>query len=159
MSASDNPADPIEPNAGTEQRGLPAVATAAPLVSLDERQWAMLAHLSALLGYLVTSGWGGSVGGFLGPLIVWLAKKDTMPFVDQQGKEALNFSITICLAFAALVVLLLPITVVTLGLGLLVIIPAFAVVGLYALVFTIIASVKAHEGVAYRYPFALRLIK
>lgn len=115
----------------------------------------MLAHLSALLGYLVTSGWGGSAGGFLGPLIVWQMKKDTMPFVDQQGKEALNFSISICIAFA----LLFAFTIMTLGIGLIITLPAFLLVGLYALILTIIASIKANEGVAYRYPIAIRLIK
>ncbi len=120
-------------------------------ISADERQWAMLAHLSALLGYVLT----GSVGGFLGPLIVWMMKKDTMPFVDQQGKEALNFSISICIAFA----LLIAFTVGTLGFGIILTLPAFFVVAIYALVFTIIASVKANEGVPYRYPVAIRLIK
>lgn len=119
----------------------------------------MLAHLSALLGYLVTSGWGGSAGGFLGPLIVWQMKKDTMPFVDQQGKEALNFSISICIAFALLFTFGIAFGILTLGLGFLLVVPAFIAVALYALVFTIIASIKANEGVAYRYPIAIRLIK
>ena len=131
-----------------------AVAVSAG-ISAEERQWAMLAHLSALLGYLLTSGWAGSVGGFIGPLIVWLIKKDTMPFVDSQGKESLNFSITICIAFAVLFAF----GIMTLGIGFLIAIPAMLVVGLYALVFTIIASIKANEGVHYRYPIALRLIK
>jgi len=134
---------------------MPVVATDMGGVSGDERQWAMLAHLSALLGYIVTSGWAGSAGGFLGPLIVWMIKKDTMPFVDQQAKEALNFSITICLAFAVLWTF----GIVTLGIGLLIALPVMLVVGLYALVYTIIASMKAYEGVPYRYPIALRLIK
>ena len=114
----------------------------------------MLAHLSALLCYILTSGWAGSAGGFLGPLIVYLIKKDTMPFVAQQAKEALNFSITICIAFAVLFAF----SIVTLGLGLIVTLPSMLIVGLYAIVYTIIASMKAYEGVAYRYPLALRLI-
>ncbi len=124
-------------------------------ISGDERQWAMIAHLSALLGYILTSGWAGSAGGFLGPLIVWLIKKDTMPFVDQQAKEALNFSITICIAFAVL----WTVTIMTFLIGAIVTLPLMLIVGLYALVYTIIASMKAYEGVAYRYPLALRLIK
>ena len=134
---------------------MPVVATEMGGVSGDERQWAMLAHLSALLGYIVTSGWAGSAGGFLGPLIVWMIKKDTMPFVDQQAKEALNFSITICIAFA----MLWTFGIMTLGIGFLIALPLMLVVGLYALVYTIIASMKAYEGVPYRYPIALRLIK
>ena len=55
----------------------------------------MFAHLSALLGGLVTAGWAGGVGCFLGPLVIWLMKRETMPFVGDQAKEALNFNITV----------------------------------------------------------------
>jgi uncharacterized Tic20 family protein len=154
MSETDPPPDPIPPQQPPGS-ATPVVATEIGGVSGDERQWAMLAHLSALLGYIVTSGWAGSAGGFLGPLIVWMIKKDTMPFVDQQAKEALNFSITICIAFAVLWTF----GIMTLGIGFLVALPLMLVVGLYALVYTIIASMKAYEGVPYRYPIALRLIK
>ncbi len=135
----------------------PVNPVAAPAVtsSADERQWAMFAHLSALLGGLVTSGWGGSVGFFIGPLIIWLMKKDTMPFVDDQAKEALNFAITISIVCVALVML----TILSLGIGLLLTVPLMMAVGIAALVMIIIAAMKAHEGVAYRYPIALRLVK
>jgi uncharacterized Tic20 family protein len=126
-----------------------------PAVSAEERQWAMIAHLSALLGGVVTGGWGHSMACFIGPLIVWLIKKDTLPFVDDQGKEALNFNITVLIVF----VLLALFSVMTLGIGLLIAVPAYLVVALLWLVFTIVAAIKSHEGVAYRYPFALRLIK
>ncbi len=131
-------------------------ASATPAtVSPDERQWAMFAHLSALLGGLVTSGWAGSIGFFIGPLVIWLMKKDTMPFVDDQAKEALNFAITVSIACLVLLVL----TLVTLGIGALLTVPLFAVIGIGALVLVIIAAMKAKEGIAYRYPFALRLVK
>jgi len=122
--------------------------------SAEEKQWAMFAHLSALLGGILTGhmfGWGC----FLGPLIIWLVKKDTMPFVNDQGKEALNFNITLAIIGMALLVL----SVITLGVGLLIAIPAGLIAGVAWLVFTIIAAIKASEGVAYRYPFAIRLIK
>ena len=115
----------------------------------------MFAHLSALLGGLLTSGWGGNIGFFIGPLVIWLMKKDTMPFVNDQAKEALNFAITVSIAFVALMIL----TVMTLGVGALLTVPLMLVIGVTALVFVIIAAMKANEGVAYRYPFALRLIK
>jgi len=121
----------------------------------EERQWAMFAHLSALLGGLLTSGWAGSIGFFIGPLVIWMMKKDTMPFVGDQAKEALNFAITVSIACLALLVL----TLLTLGIGALLTVPLFAVIGITALVFVIIAAIKASEGVAYRYPFALRLVK
>lgn len=129
------------------------VATATPTAA--ERQWAMLAHLSALLGALLTSGWGGSIGFFIGPLIIWLVKREEMPFVDDQGKEALNFGITVSIACFALLLL----TLLSLGIGVLVTVPLFLVVSITALVLVIIAAIKANEGVAYRYPFSLRLIK
>jgi len=131
----------------------PAAPAGAP--SAEERQWAMFAHLSALLGGILTSGWGGNIGFFIGPLVIWLMKKDTMPFVNDQAKEALNFAITVSIAFLALMVL----TVMTLGVGALLTVPLMLIIGVTALVFVIIAAMKANEGVAYRYPFALRLVK
>ena len=122
--------------------------------STEERTWALFAHLSALLGCIVTGHWFGW-GCFLGPLIIWLVKKDSMPFVDDQGKEALNFNITIAIIGLALLLL----TLMTLGLGVLLAIPVGVVVGVAWLVFTIIAAIRANEGVRYRYPFTLRLIK
>lgn len=121
----------------------------------EERQWAMFAHLSALAGGLATSVLHAGWGMFLGPLIIWLIKKDTMPFVNDQGKEALNFTITVSLIMLALWIF----TFMTLGIGLLITIPAMLVVGIAALVMVIMAAIKANEGVAYRYPFAVRLIK
>lgn len=132
-----------------------AETTAAGGIPAQERQMAMFAHLSALLGGIVTAGWAGSIGCFVGPLVIWLVKKDTMPFVDDQGKEALNFNITVAIAFFALFVL----GIVTLGIGFAIALPLMLVIGIAWLVLTIIASIKANEGVAYRYPFALRLIK
>lgn len=136
-------------------------ATAAPppppvsgMPSQDERQWAMFAHLSALLGGLLTSAIGGW-GFFLGPLVIWLMKKETMPFVADQAKEALNFNITVSAIFLILLIL----SLLTLGLGFLLTVPIMLVVGLAALVLIIMAAIKANEGVAYRYPFAVRLIK
>ena len=119
-------------------------APASVVPSAEERQWAMFAHLSALLG-LVTAGWAC----FLGPLVIWLVKKDTMPFVADQAKEALNFNITIMIAGPICWILVF----VLIGFVLL---WALAIVWI---VFTIMAAIKANEGVAYRYPFALRLIK
>lgn len=113
----------------------------------EERQWAMFAHLSALIGGLLTGHWLG-IGCFLAPLIIWLVKKDTMPFVADQAKEALNFNITV--AIAGLICGLL--MFVLIGFVLL------PVLGIVWLVMIIMAAIKANEGVTYRYPFALRLI-
>ncbi|MEN1943901.1 DUF4870 domain-containing protein [Luteimonas sp. MJ293] len=120
-------------------------------ISAEERQWAMFAHLSSLLG-LVT----GGLGCFLGPLVIWLVKRETMPFVDDQGKEALNFNITV---FGVSVILMIIGTILMVILiGFLFYLMVFAI-GVFWLVITIIAAIKANEGVRYRYPFAIRLIK
>ena len=111
-------------------------------ISAEERQWAMFAHLSALIGLVIP------LGNLIGPLVIWLMKKESMPFVDQQGKEALNFQITVLIAMMISAVLI----IVVIGFVLM------FLVGLAALVLTIMAGIKANEGVAYRYPFTLRLI-
>ena len=132
-----------------------ATTPATTGVSAEERQWAMFAHLSALLGGLLTSGWAGSVGFFIGPLVIWLMKRETMPFVNDQGKEALNFAITVSIVCAALLLL----TIMSLGIAALLTIPLMLVVGIGSLVLVIMAAIKANEGIAYRYPFAIRLVK
>lgn len=110
--------------------------------SADERQWAMFSHLSALIGLIIP------FGSIVGPLVIWLIKKDTMPFVNDQGKEALNFNITV--AIAAIVGWILCFILI----GFLVL----AVLAIGWLVFVIIATIKANEGTTYRYPFTLRLV-
>ena len=117
--------------------------TAANGVSAEEKQWGMFAHLAALAGIVIP------LGNLLGPLIVWLVKKDTMPFVADQGKEALNFNITVFIAAFISGILRL----VLIGFLLLI------VVGIAWLVLTIMAALAANKGEAYRYPFTLRLIK
>ncbi len=103
----------------------------------------MLCHLLALSGYIIP------LGNVLGPLIIWLLKKDTSAFVDDQGKESLNFQITVLIA------VLVATATCLIGIGV-VLLPA---VGILSLVFVIIAAVKANSGERYRYPVALRLIK
>lgn len=148
-----DPVPPASPPSATPLVHAPDAQVSG--VSSEERQWAMIAHLSALLGGVVTGGWGHSLACFVGPLIVWLIKKDSMPFVDDQGKEALNFNITVGIVFLALTVF----GFLTLGIGFLFIWPLYLILALAWLILAIIAAIKSHEGVAYRYPFALRLIK
>ena len=115
-----------------------------PQSNKEEQNWAMFCHLAALSGFIIP------LGNILGPLILWLIKKDTMPLVDQHGKEALNFQITVLFAFIISAVL----TIVLIGFLLM------FVVGIGALVLTIMAAVKVSNGqLDYRYPWAVRLIK
>lgn len=109
----------------------------------NARQWAMFCHCSAFFGLIFP------FGNLLGPLIVWQLKRESDPFIDAQGKEALNFQITV--AIAAMVSVLLMVVVIGF--------PLLLLVGVGALVLTIIGGVKANEGRDYRYPFTWRLLK
>ena len=107
--------------------------------SQEDKTLALLTHLS------------GIVLSFVVPLIVWLIHKDKADkaFLNDQAKEALNFQITIAIAFLICTVL----SFIIIGALLM------PLVWIFNLIFCILAGVKANEGVAYRYPFALRLIK
>ncbi|PBQ10921.1 orotate phosphoribosyltransferase [Pseudomonas congelans] len=106
-------------------------------------QWAMFCHLSALIGLVFP------FGNLLAPLIFWQMKRESDPFIDSQGKEALNFQITA--AIAGLVCIMLMFVVIGVAL--------FMLVCLGAFILTVIAGVKANNGLNYRYPFTLRFIK
>jgi len=111
--------------------------------SAEARQWGLFTHLSSLVGLIIP------FGNILGPLIIWQIKKAEFPFIDDQGKEAVNFNITTLIAFIAAFIL----SFVLIGLLLM------PIIGIGWLVLTILAGVKANNGEAYRYPFTLRLIK
>jgi uncharacterized Tic20 family protein len=118
----------------TEPAGLP---------TQDERTWGMVAHLAAL-GFFVVP-----FGNLLGPLIVLLVKREHSAFVALHAKEALNFNIT-CMLGAIVCCLLLVLSIgILLG----------ALLFVFWLVMTIIAALKANEGLAYRYPFTVRFVK
>lgn len=109
----------------------------------EERQWAAFAHLAGLFVLIVPP-----LGGILGPLIIWILKKDDMPFVREQGREAINFQITMLLAMLVSGALILAL----IGYVLL---PLVVVADL---VLIVVATLSASDGGAYRYPFNLRLI-
>lgn len=136
--------DSVTPSAPPPQ---PPPDVPAPTVN-DERMWAMLGHLSAFSAFIT------GIGCVLGPLIVWLIKRDTMPFAGEQAKEALNFNITVIIAAVGLWVL----TILTLGIGLLLTVPLALALFIGWLVLTIVGAVKANSGEHYRYPLTLRLV-
>ena len=113
-------------------------------LSRDHRKFAMLCHLTALVGLL-----GNGVGFLLGPLVVWLLKREDHPFIDEQGKEAVNFQITMFLALFVCI----PLLFVIVGLFLMV------VIGILMTVLPIIGAIRANDGVPYRYPLTIRFIK
>ena len=113
-------------------------APSAPAVSSDDKIWAVLCHLSLLLGV-----------GFVLPLIVYLVKKQDAPATAEQAKEALNFHISVYI-YAFVSVLLCTVLI-----GFLL----FPVVIIGSMVCAILAAVKASHGEPYRYPLTVRLIK
>jgi uncharacterized protein len=170
-SADPAPADPAP--AGSAQAGptanapAPAGGYAPPPppatrphpsgISSESRGWAIGAHLSALGIGLVSA----ATLSFLGPLVIWLMRKDEDAYVEHHAKEALNFHLTVLLALIASVVLAIPaliIGVLTLGVGLI----ALAVLVLAAIVLwfvvPILAAIKASNGEGYRYPFTIRFV-
>jgi uncharacterized Tic20 family protein len=119
--------------------GSPPPGTPAPgafgsgqLGQQDERMWAMLAHIGAV------------ILGFIAPLIVLLVQGEKSPFTRANAVESLNFQIS-------LLIVGIPLTIITCGLG--------AVIFLVGIVFEIIGGIKANGGEAYRYPVAIRLVK
>lgn len=133
-----NPEQPTPPPA-------PEPSVTAP--SQEERTWAMIAHLSALSMYVT------GIGVVLGPLIVWLLKRDGNPFVDDQGKEALNFQISILIYYAAAIAMCFTIILAVVG------IPLLIGLHLFQVVCMIIATIKSSSGIAFRYPATIRLVK
>lgn len=128
----------------TEQ--VPSPAAAAPLSQAEDNQWASFAHLGGIL-------W------ILPPLIIWLVFKDRGAHTNAEGKESLNFQITVTIAHIAIMILNSILTFATLGLwGLFGGLLTFAL-WVVTIIFCVQGFLKAKDGAAYRYPFNIRLIK
>ncbi len=130
--------------------GSPPIPTPSPAARqivvaepVEARNWATGVHLSALLGMFFP------FANLIAPLVVWLLKRDESPLIDREGKEAVNFqiSMTMYMAVSGLLVLLL--------IGL----PMLFVVAILDLIFTIVAAVKTSNGEQYRYPLTIRFIR
>ncbi len=109
----------------------------------EDRTFAVLAHISGL------------IASFVGPLVIWMLKREESAYVDDQGCEALNFQITIL----AVILLLLSVTGITCGFGVIITGPLVIALSLANVVFSIIAAVKANEGEPYRYPLNARIVR
>ncbi len=112
--------------------------------SQDERTWGMLTHLSAFIGLLFPL-----FGGVLAPWMLWLAWRERSRFVGEQAKEALNFNLSVLIAYLGSVVLMY------VYVGFLLCVLVFC--GWLAL--TILAAIRASEGIHYRYPLSLRVVR
>lgn len=121
---------------------------AAGGLSQDDRTMGMLCHL---LGFF----------GLIGPLIIWLVKKDQSSFVDQQGKESLNFHITVAIVMFALVIVSSILAVIPV-IGWLLSIPLYLIMfgyGIFILIQIVMASMKANSGISYTYPLKIAILK
>jgi hypothetical protein len=112
-------------------------------VPQEARTWAMVAHVSSFAGLLIP------FGNVLGPLLVWLIKKEEHPFIDEHGKEALNFQIA--LAVYGLVASILVFIVI----GFILLAGLFVFWAVYA----ILGAIKANNGESIRIPAIFRLVK
>jgi len=127
----------------------PGTERGVDLPALDEaeatqvRRLAMACHLAALLGYVLP------FGNVIGPLVMWLLNRERHAYIDEQGREALNFQLSMLvwylLAFALVLAL----------------IGFFMIVGLvvFQLVMVIVAAVRSNDGEAWRYPLTVRFLR
>ncbi|MBB1365585.1 DUF4870 domain-containing protein [Pseudoalteromonas sp. SR44-5] len=113
------------------------------IASKDERMWAMLCHLSALAGFIIP------MGSIIGPLIVWLIKKDEMPLVAEHGRKSLNFQITMFIAYIVCLILMFAVIGVIL----------LPIVAIFSFIMVVIGAIKTNDGKEFNYPFSLQLIK
>ena len=149
--SGDNPYEGPPPTSSAAAEPKPApehvVAEGRGPEAKDAKMWALFAHLSPVVLSFIGVGVFG--GGFIGPLVIWLIKKDENDFIADQAKEALNFQLTLLIAFA----IGWAITAVTCF-----IVPIVLAVPILQLVFGILGGIKANNGEWYRYPFNIRMV-
>jgi len=123
------------------------------MITQNDKNYSTITHLSGF------AGWIFPFGNIIAPLIMWIAKKNESTFIDEHGKAAVNFQISIILYGILLAILILPITILTLGLGLLAILLAIIPAIILKIVLIISASLTASKGQYYEYPFTIQFIK
>jgi uncharacterized protein len=132
--------------------GAPPPPLTPPSSAVNESQartWNMLCHLSALSGYIIP------FGNVLGPLLIWQIKKNEIPSVEEHGKAALNFQLTVLIALFTGAIAAFALSFVCIGVLL---VPVVVAIGICGIVFAILAAIKASNGEPYRYPWSLTLI-
>jgi hypothetical protein len=160
----------IQPPMGTPPP--PPPPPVAPAARPPDRTYAVLLHISALSGLVISP-----IGFLLGPLIMWLVKKDEDPFVDQSGRRAVNFQITFLIAYAILFTVAIVVFFATAGTFRVgpgapdpfaftttaAAIVLVALVGMALIIiniaFTVIGALRANEGVVYEYPMSIDFLK
>ena len=140
-SRADSPRGEVGVNAGS--------STSAPAMDeKEERKWAMVCHLSALSGFVIP------FGNVIGPLVVWSWKKNGSEFVDEHGKTALNFQMTLTIfIFGSLLISI------SNRFLLMILLPVIAILSIYNLIMIIISGVKANNGEYAEIPLSARIFK
>ena len=118
----------------------PAIETTP---SKDERTWAMRCHFSTYIGFIFP------FGNIIVPLIIWLSKREDLPLVEDQGREVLNFQISMTIYFIISGILCIILIGIPIVIGLII----------FDFIITIVAAISANDGKYYRYPINLKLIK
>lgn len=126
-------------------------AGAASVLSSDVRMWAMLTHLSAFVGAWLAL-------AFVGPMVIWLIKREEHPFLDRHGKEALNFNLSFLLYIVVGGLLGVVLSLVTFGLAIPIVVLAGGAVAVGWIALTIVAAVRANNGEDHRYPATIRFV-
>lgn len=148
--------DETEPAAESPQPDPPAttppVAAPRPMTDVDRKNWAMAAHLSALIAII-------GIPSLIGPLVVWLIKKDQDEFVRRHSVLALNFNISVLIYVTVASIAMLILGVATFGIGFLLAIPVVIVALILWLVYVIQAAMAASKGQEFKYPLTIDLIK
>lgn len=104
----------------------------------------MACHLAAFFGFIIVP-----IGTILGPFCIWIAKRRFHPFIDQAGKESMNFQISM------LIWMLLSLALIYLGIGIFIMIALSAV----NVACVVIAAVRASRGQNFHYPLSIRMIR
>lgn len=116
----------------------------------ETRKWAMLCHLGGLASLVLFP-----TANIILPLVIWLTKRDTDPYVDEQGREAVNFQISIFLYGALVTAMVFLLKFILIG-YLLFWLPLLVVIA--QLGGTIVGAIRAHDGENFRYPLILRFL-
>ncbi|WP_111708113.1 DUF4870 domain-containing protein [Lutibacter citreus] len=123
------------------------------MITQNDKNYSTLTHLSGFAGWFIP------FGNILAPLVLWSAKKNESSYIDAHGKSAVNFQLSLIVYGFLLALLIVPVAILTLGLGLIAILLGIIPALILKVILIITASIKANNGEEYQYPFTIDFIK
>ena len=123
------------------------------MITQNDKNYSTLTHLSGF------AGWIFPFGNIIAPLILWTAKKNESSYINSHGKAAVNFQLSILFYCFLLALLIIPITILTLGIGLIAVLLGILPAVVLKIVLIISASIKATNGEYYNYPYTIEFVK